>query len=136
MTLDDYLRIDAGAARFLTPYGDGSVTLRLEEIEAYREMYKGLAIRLSGCIALMDTPPADTLEEGLARIILDFRQFGFFTAHLPVEEIEGRFLERLAQLSRGEPVDPTAAEIILSLAFSARVEALNRGFAGASETLQ
>jgi hypothetical protein len=83
----------------------------------------------------MDPEPADTWE-GLARIIPEFRQLGFFTAHSPVEEIEGRLVGKFAQLSRGESVDPSAAEVILSHAFSARVEALNRGFAGASETVQ
>jgi hypothetical protein len=130
----DYLRIDAAAARFLLPCSDGNVTLRPEEISAHSAMYEGLAIRLAGCIALMEPEPADTWE-GLARIILDFRQLGFFTSHFPVEEIEGRLVEKFAQLSRGEPVDPAAAEVIVSHAFMARVEALNRGFKSETETL-
>jgi hypothetical protein len=104
----DYLRIDAGATRFLLPYGDSSVTLCPEEISAHRSVYDGLAIRLAGCIALMDHPEPDDTWEGLARIILDFRQLGFFTAHLPVEEIEGRLVGKFEQLSRGEPFDQTA----------------------------
>jgi hypothetical protein len=135
MTLDDYLRIDVGAARFLMPYGDVSVMLRPEEVEAHRSLYDGLAIRFAGCIALMDPQPAD-MWEGLARIILDFRRLGFFTAHLPVEEIGGRLLRKFAELSRGEPIEPAAAEVIVSHAFLARIEALNRGFTGESETLQ
>jgi hypothetical protein len=127
MTLDDYLRIDPGAARFLMPDGDGGVTLRPEEIEQHREMYDGLAIRL----ALLE-PPAAGAWEGLARIILDFRQLGFSTAHQPDDLIEFVFLAKLAQISRGEPID--GARIIIAHAFMARVEALNRGSAGATET--
>jgi hypothetical protein len=135
MTLDEYLRIDTGAARFLTLYGDVGVTMRPEEISAHRSMYDGLAIRLAGPIALLDPEPADAWE-GMARIILDFRQLGFFSAHQPLDAIQWVLLAKLAQISRGEPIEPAASEVILSHAFLGRVAALNRGFSGASETVQ
>ena len=135
MTIDDYLRIDADANRYLTIHGDDSVTVRSDAISEHPALYDGLAIRLAGCIALME-PPVEDSWEGLARIILDFRQLGFFTAHLPVEEIEGRLSGKLAQLSRGEPIEPAVAQVIVSHAFMARVEALNRGYAGETETMQ
>jgi hypothetical protein len=133
MTLDDYLRIDPGAARFLMPDGDGGVTLRPEEIEQHREMYDGLAIRLAGPIALLE-PPAAGAWEGLARIILEFRQLGCSTAHQPDDLIEFVFLAKLMQISSGAPIE--GARIIIAHAFMARVEALNRGYAGVPETVQ
>jgi hypothetical protein len=92
-----------------------------------------MSIWLAGPIALLD-PPADGMWEGLARIILDLRQLGFSTAHQPEELIDWVFLAKLTQIARGEPIDPEASKVILSHAFLGRVAALNRGYAGASET--
>jgi hypothetical protein len=132
LTLDEYLRIDTGAARFLMPDGNGGVTLRPEELAAHPDMYDGLAIRLAGPIALLE-PPVAGAWEGLARIILEFRQLGFSTAHQPDDMIEFVFLAKLMQISRGEPIE--GARTIVAHAFMGRVEALNRGSV-AGETVQ
>jgi hypothetical protein len=95
----------------------------------------GLAIKLAGPIALLDPEPADCWE-GMGRIILEFRQLGFSTAHQPEELIPFVFLAKLAQISRGEPIEPEASKVIISHAFLGRVAALNRGSAVATETVQ
>ena len=74
--------------------------------------------------------------EGLARIILQLRMLGFFNANRTVDEMGPMIVAKIGSLSGGEPIDPAAAEVIISHAFLGRVAALNRGFAGASETVQ
>lgn len=134
MDLESYFLLDFGALRFLKPFGDASVTLRPEEVSAYPDLYAGLAIRLAGAIRLMG-PEVDRWE-GLALIILDFRQFGFFNTNLTVEETGALAIQRLARLSHGEPLDETVTEIIISHALMARAEAAKRGYVGATETVQ
>jgi hypothetical protein len=120
---EDYLRLDPMAREYLTPLEDGSgYTLSLEKLDDNLAYYNAAIQDLR---SILEKIPRRTrwAYEGLARLIVTARQFGFYHAHLSSEEIADLLRAGLAILA-GEEIPDFGFSFLRAHAWDGRDVAL------------
>jgi hypothetical protein len=135
MTLDEYFALDEGFALIVMPFGEGSAKIRYEEFAPNFDIYTRVANDLADYFSIMDPLPTSK-SEATARAIYMVRSFGFFSSHQSAGAAAVGLGLMLRDLCGGGPIEDDVMVFLAGHLVAARQAAIQRGYAGASETVQ